>query len=569
MAISNEAISVEEINKWEQYVTNERNGVRVREQEEDRQYFLDNYPMPLIQDPKYQIRTGYVAGMINDVTTKLIGNNPRCFVKPRTDDNVKTKDAASRVAIEGNRWLKSWLRHLQNPYRRTFKTTNVTGEAWVYVVHDECLATYEGDWTKDMPDAIPVIPVFYDPLVVFHDPCEDVNGQPSRVIVKFKRLASDVLMNHPKWDYQYKRENEKVDYFLYVDKDVIYAEAGKRPLFKDALKENIWGLVPFAHIYSGWGIETDDKDPALLAYSRIRMDRNLIQEASTISSDIALSAHNRAHGKRKIIVPSGADIPDNMLADYVNAPDAISVVRMPEGGRMEDEDPLELGPQVYTHLGYIESKLNQGYPAVLRGAQFGSSGRQDTRGSEAALTFYDSPLENNNSLWANVLDMGMKICSTVPYMKPPKLNKGDTDSYCEITVDLSKNAGTVDTLRLAEGERLWKNGAIDITELHTGYMGMTKEESDIMQARVLVEIVKREHPAIRQMILEAVGQEIGASEELETAQASVGMEGKGVNPEGRIGSEGGAPRQGNIQTVEGAEMADVSGVHEIRQSPRV
>ena len=560
--------SLKSIRDFHTSITGTRNNLKVTEQETDMKFFLDEYDMPLIKDPKYQIRTGYVAGMINGVTNQMIGQNPRGFTKPKSDDNDVIKEAAARVASEVNRWLKSWLWTLQNPYRRTFKDINVSGEMYIYMVHDQNLAKWDKDkhdgktWQKEMPRAIPVIPIFYNPKVVFHDPAEDVNGQPTRVVVSFERLGAAVHKDHPNWTGEVSTDG-KTKYFLYVDSETIYAEAGTQTLFH---RKNIYETMNFAHAYSGWGIEEEGKEPSLLAFSRPRMMRNLIVEASTMSSDIALNAHKFAHGQKTIILPNGVEPPDNMLESYQNAPDAISILRMPDGGKFETEEPLLLGPQVFGHLGYIESKLNTNFPGVLQGSAPGISGRQDDRAAVAGLSIYDSPMENNNILWATILDIGMKIVSKVPDMMPPKLNKGDVDSYSELTVDLSKEDPIEQGRRLNEGLGLWEKGVISMEELHTKYMGKTVDESKILQAATLVEKVKKEHPAIRQLILETVGQEIQQEEELKRAQASV--EATGTGETGGIGSQGGEPRTGNIQTPAGAESPDLATTHETRLSPR-
>ncbi len=90
---------VDEIKKFKTYVVDERNSLRVAEQRLDQEFFEDKYPMPMIVNIKYQIRTGYVAGMINSVSNQMIGNNPRCFTKPRSDADL-IKEASNRIAVE-------------------------------------------------------------------------------------------------------------------------------------------------------------------------------------------------------------------------------------------------------------------------------------------------------------------------------------------------------------------------------------------------------------------------------------------------------------------------------------
>lgn len=557
---------VDEIKKFKTYVVDERNSQRVTEQRLDQEFFEDKYPMPMIVNVKYQIRTGYVAGMINGVANQMIGKNPRCFTKSRSDADL-IKKASDRIAIEGNRQLKVWLRTLQNPYRKTFKTNILRGEEWIYMVHDENLDQWKESehdgltWQKYNPDFLPVIPIFYDPMVMFHDPSEDVNGQPSRVVVFFQRNTNDLIQRYPKWR---GKENLKVDFFLYFDDEYSYAEAEGKPLF--GLRKNLYKRVPFVHCYTGWGVETEDKDPALLAFSRPRMLRNLITEASTMHSNIALSAHKEAHGTRLIIIPqSSADQEVDLSQFKIQADDQVVVARIPDGADWREDKPIQLSDQVYMHTASIESKINESFPGVLQGGTPGSSGRQDDRATGYALSIYESPLENVNYLWANALELGFHIAEKMD-MLPTKVNKGDIDSYSELTVDLGKEDPIQLSQRTSQGQMLFERNIIDHLTLLTEYMGKTVDEAEKIIDQTWVDNVIRSHPAFPQMVLEAIGEEMGAGDRLAGIEQEMGGQAQGINPSSNIGSQGGEPRTGNIKTSRGREMSDLSVTHEPRRT---
>lgn len=559
---------IENIKKFKTYVVDERNSRRLTEQRLDQEFFEDKYPMPMIVDAKYQIRTGYVAGMINSVANQMIGDNPRCFTKARSEADL-IKKASDRIAIEGNRQLRVWLRTLQNPFRKTFKINSVRGEEWIYMVHDEKLDRWEKEehdgltWQKYNPDLIPVIPIFYDPMVVFHDPSEDVNGQPSRVVVSFEINTNDILRRYPKMGGKIK-ENAKSPFFLYFDDEYSYAEADGNSLF--GLRKNLYKRVPFVHCYTGWGIETEDKDPALLAFSRVRMLRNLITEASTMHSNIALQAHREAHGSRIVIIPqSSSDQKVDLTQYHSRADDAVVEVVIPDGATWDVDKPLSLSDQVYMHTASIEAKINNQFPGVLQGGTPGSSGRQDDRATGYALSIYESLLENVNYLWANALDLGFHIAEKMD-MLPAKVNKGDIDSYSELTIDLGKEDPIELSQRTSQGQMLFERGIIDHQTLLTEYMGKTVEEAIKIIDQTWVDNVIRSHPAFPQMVLEAIGEEMGASDRLARVEQEMGEQGQGMNEPPQYGSKGGQPRTGNIKTPLGREMADESVTHEPRRS---
>lgn len=564
---------IAEIRQFKEYVVTDRSDLRVKGQKDDLSFFEDKYPMPLIKDEDYQIRTGNVATQVNSVTNQMIGDNPRCYTRPYSDKNEKIKEACANVASEGNRWLRAWLRQYSNPYRETFKYGYLFGEAWIYIVHNEYLSKYKGRWQKNIPDSVPVIPIIYNPMVVFHDPAEDIKGRPGRVVISFQRSIGDIRAHYPNWNPSEivdKKITDKVDFFLYVDEDYFYAEASKVPLFtegnEEGLRANVYKEVPFTHIYAGWGIATHDKEPALLAYSKVRMSRELITEASTLHSDAALNAHNYAHEQRNLIIPAGTEMPDDPFAEYANTPDGIHKIFMPEGGVWDKEEGKEFSDAFYHHLASIESKLSVDYPVVLSGGTPGSSGRQDDRANQAAKSLYDCLKENNDKLWAEAVSLGMRICSKVPGMIPDKLNRGDCDSYSELTVDLGKVDPIELSRKMAQGQMLFERGLIDHKTYLMEYAEKTEEEANRIIYRTYVEKVMREHPAVSQLIIEEVGERMGKSDRLAQLQSEMGEAVGSVNPLPQYGVKGGESRTGNIKTESGREMADLASAHEPRLS---
>ena len=78
-------ITKKEIIDYKSYLIKKRHQTRVKEQQTDQDFFNDTYPLVLIKDSKYQIRTGFVAGMVNGVTNQIIKNHPKVYTKARKD----------------------------------------------------------------------------------------------------------------------------------------------------------------------------------------------------------------------------------------------------------------------------------------------------------------------------------------------------------------------------------------------------------------------------------------------------------------------------------------------------
>ena len=151
-------------------------------------------------------------------------------------------------------------------------------------------------------------------------------------------------------------------------------------------------------------------------------------------------------------------------------------------------------------------------------------------------------------------------------MLPTKVNKGDIDSYSELTVDLGKEDPIQLSQRTSQGQMLFERNIIDHQTLLTEYMGKTVEEAIKIIDQTWVDNVIKNHPAFPQMVLEAIGEEMGASDRLAGIEQEMGEQAQGMNASPNIGSKGGGLRTGDIETPLGAEMADQSVTHEPRRS---
>jgi hypothetical protein len=550
-----------EIQEYAEYLSMRHAG-RINEQREDLTFFQDDFVMPLVFDKKYSVRTGYVAEMLNGITQQSISPKPRVF----TDAKSKTKeDGADRIASTCNKWAKILSGYSTNPFEETFKNCFLNGETWIYLPHNEQLAKYEGDWQEDMPDAIPIHFITYDPTVVLSEPNEEIDGVPKRVVVKYERMIGDIQTHYPDWTptFSGKKDTDKVSFTFYIDENTQYAEADKKELF---YRPNIYKRVPFVHCYSGWGKETADRDPALLAFSRVRMMRDKILEASTISSNFQKNNTEFAWKHRTLKVPNGAEYdPAKIFGDYHPDPNTVSIVNMPTNSEFGVEETLEFSAPAYAYLDRVMAQLNSEYPSSMRGVASGTSGRQEDILRNMGLALYDAPLNNCSKLWARAFDMDFKICKIIPDMLPPDIKETDLESYTELRVDLKKEDPSELSRKSADGDLKYKNGIIDLETNLIEYQGRTKDEAKVIIDKMMADDIMRNDPIIRQILSQQVAKEMGAEDQYsQMTQQEQGT--AGMNPTINYGARGGEQRQGNIKTQTGMEQAGMGG-KEPRLSP--
>jgi hypothetical protein len=554
-------MEIKEIEQYVKHVT-DRNQKRIQHQLTDQSFYDDTFDLPIVENEKYIIKTGFTSRVINGVTQQLIAYLPKVYTEAR----IKTlQERADNVARISNDWVKKLSRQSVNPFRETFKKLIGTrGEAWIYVPHKEELSKNSG-WREEFGDVIPVYFILQDPMIVFHDPVEEIDGRPQRVVLKYKRLVSDILTHYPNWTKgQGKQLNEEVDFWYYIDKDTRYAEADGEALFRDISGEysngdgrlsNIYGVVPFVHKYSGYGVETHKKEPSDLAYSRTRMLRGLIQEDCSMASDFRYNIHEFAWKIKTIFAPENWEQPPDFLTQYRNNVNSLNIMKLPQGSEMKVEETQAFGEEAYAYRDRVRADLNAEYPLPMRGVASGTSGRQEDILSNAGVSMYDSPLEANAQLWAEALDLAFKICSNETLdILPEGLRKDDYKSYSDLTVDIKKTDPNDLSRKAAEGDRRFEMGIIDLETLYVDYMGKTKEEAQKLKAKVWIEQAMRTSPAFMQLIIQTAAEEMGKEEQLAQIEAQM-QGGANMNPPDRSGAKGGEPRTGNIKTPEGMEMA--------------
>ena len=564
-------MDLNEIKGWITYQKDIRHAKRIVELKKDIDFFNDNYERPYVRDEKYIVKTGFVASMINNITQQLVTNRPRVFTVPKND---KREAAAKRVSSVCNRQMGAFSTYPDNPFDITFKR-NFMGESWVYIPFMSDIAKNKDTEWRDTKDVIiPCHFIFPDPMVVYSDPSEEVDGIPSRVCISFETNVADIFASYPGWKGKggYK-DKDKVTYLFYMSNTESYAEADGYPLFMDiegkilngdGVRKNILGFVPFVHSYSGWGYANETRDPDMMAYSRVRMIRDKIVMDSTIASDFQKNIHEYAWKHRVIRVPQGSDFDaETALGEY--QPDeegAVSVLKLPQGGDMGIEESKLFSGEVFAYRNQLRNDLSNEFPQVLQGNDLGTSGRNLDVAGYLGLTLYDCCINNVQNMWAKALNMSLKICDKLGIM-PKGTNAGDSESYSELTVDLKKVSPNELSRRQSEAAQDYAAGRITLHRYLVDGRQMTDEEADNEETEILATNIMNKHPFFADLAAQTMARSQGVGEQFEAWKAQMNGAGEGIKPVINYGAQGGEPRQGNIKTAIGMEQAGMGG-HERR-----
>jgi len=539
----------------------DRNNARLAEQRID-QSFLDNtYDLTLIKKAAYQMRTNFAARMINAVTQQLVSNLPKVYLTANADNDT-AKKSTNKISDELNMWVAYLLRQSSNPFEQTFKNFNYRGESWLYVPHNAEIAK-----GGESEYGLPVHFIMFDPMVVFSDPNEEVDGEPTKVMVKFETTVADIRARYPFWQTD-KNDSAKCMFKLYFDKKKSFASADGDPLFTDKKgnlvsgsgeRPNIYKCVPFGHMYSGWGFESQGRDPELLAYSRIRMIRDLITEDSQVRSDQLYNFHTFAHRSKTLYLPAGGELNADWAAAFQNEPDKLNVLQLPEGASpdwFKVEDSQLFDASAFAYADRIRMDLGQEFPSPLQGGTGTSSGREANILSGNALAVYDCALENTALIWAKGFMKALKIADAMGIL-PDGLSKEDVKRAGILTVDLRNDDPVARDRQISMGSQLVDAGKRSLKTFLMRDMRMTETEADEEIDNILMEKIMLQSPELAAFLGYKAAEKSGMADELNAFRQM--REGNtGIETGNPIGSKGGEKRQGNIKTETGRQMVDVS-----------
>ncbi len=536
----------QEIRELKDYLVTDYHSNRVTQQTIDEQYYNDLFSVGgLVKNTDYITRTGRARRMVDKPVEHVVTSNPQVF------RDTGRKDADDKVAKELNRWDSKLSRYNPNPFEQHPRFLFLRGEGWHYIVHNDLPA----GWQKTHPEAMPIKIMVLDPLVVFGDPLSgEDDGIPGAVIISYERTVSSLIQRYPLSWKSNKPGKNKVPFFMYMDKDVRYIEADGYPATEEGMEKNIYGFVPFVHSYSGLGGETAEGDPASLAYGVLRPNRDLLRAECVIESNIAYIIDKYSYRNLNIRLPMGITISDEQIKNYNASGGQVNVFNIPPEGDIKTDEDLAPSQEVFVYRASVKAELDLQDPGIPSG----STGRHEDINYRNWRKKFDRIADHSARATATALGIGLRICEKIPDWLPPSLNKADIGGKYECTVELrSSDPIEEDRLRTL-GSRLAQPDARGIPQIDwetnlVKYQGFTTGEAQDIMAKAMADMVML-LPDTIQILAMRYMQERGMEEYMAALKERQALQ----QSQGGIGSQGGEPREGNIQTAQGREEADLS-----------
>ena len=485
-----------------------------KEQAEDQRYIDDTFEVPEVRSPHKPLRLGVGARMIDSPAEQIITNKPQVFLSMITGGQV----IGDKLAKEANSWIDAMRRTNPNPYKESLKNKLARGENYIKLVHNQ--TWIEGD--KPIRSGLPVLFVIPDPMVIYGSPEETEEGIPERVIVFYERQYRDLITNYDAWtNPKGKREKDKIEWFEYWDKNIKYFSADGEVVYFD---ENIYKFVPFIRKFSGFGRRSPDGKLTSLIMGDLRMSRGLIKENCIMASDISSRHHLGAHVPKTVIL-AGEVNEDNLRENLSFGTYDLNIIQN-VGSPIENNikiGDIEIKPPSdgeYQYLSSIESKITQRNPFMLAGFPYGSSGRQQDLSSMAAMRRYDTVIENTELEFGIAVEKAFLMCRNVPGLKPDGISKSDLEKTFRCTVKLRADDPLDQDRKATLGDRLWAqgNGSIDLETYHTQFLGYTKDDSDSIKAKMLVDKLTLYNPDVAEVMGMIFAEEAGMDKYIQEAQ---------------------------------------------------
>jgi len=500
------------------------------QQDIDKKYIDDTF-QPRIRHPHKILRLGLGEEIVNSPAEQIVTSNPQAFVE------CGNKEAGLRIGKVINGWIDILRRQNPQPFKESVKNKLARGENYVKAVHNETWVTNPVTEDKDgLPvfdtRGLPVLFPILDPMVVYGSPEEDENGVPIRVLVFFKRQPWDIIVKYPHWKDPKNTLGAKAgvrkltEWFAFWDEDTMFASADGDILVHS---DNPYKCMPWARRYSGLGRRSPDGELSSLIVSDIKNSRGLIEEIAIMRSDIASIMHLSAHKPKTIISPGELNEKDIRTNLSFESYDLNILQNVPTGTEIKD---IEISPparEAFEHAANIMADLARRHPYIMAGFPFGSSARQDTGASAAAMKRYDTVIENTETEWATIFERAFKMMREIPTMVPKGLHKSDLDIDFKCTVLLKAKDPIEEDRLITLGDRLRRlpNPAIDLGTFHTEFMGYTANKSKEVMAKMLADMVTINNPQWAQVMGMIAAEEGGMTDWLRRVAQQGLEEGKG------------------------------------------
>jgi hypothetical protein len=550
-------INVKEIREKLEYYQKTLYAQTRADQAEDIKYYDDTFSVPWIRPPLIVSRTGSGAEMIDNAVAQLGSCMPKVYRDPLTD-SATAKEASNRVAEIINNWMIMFMKRNPNPITEIFKNTLLMGEHWIHPIHNMSWVTSPYEKT-----GLPIIFMIPNPMVVFASPNEDENGVPEDFILYYERLPSVIKTLYPAWTNPMKKGDKKnptSSWLAYFDSKYRYFEADGEAVLKgdSGIQPNLYGITPAIHKVSGFGKSSPEGKMEELIVGRLRKYRDLLARDAASTSDIDSIIHLFANNT--ITVQPGdtaTQIPKDFREKFEIGPGKL--IELPANLKVDTFKGALPEPQVLQWNYMLQAQLGKKIPASLMGMPAAESGRlQDLLYSAAMSAFGANIMDMENSI-ATAIGMGLRICDKL--MRDDVVKSKDLNGNYTVKVELRPEDPVDRDRKIMAGRTMVSSGLRSIRTFLIKDVGMTQDEADDEIDEILAEKYLLQSPDIAQLIEIRAAEKSGMAQDLQALQAQKTAAEQRLKrfPLGnQLGSRGGEPRTGNIQTEMGQNMADVA-----------
>ena len=535
-------------NKLEYYKTDIYGNTR-NQQRTDEDYYRDTFEIPWVKPPMLPSRTGAGAELIDIPVAQMTATVLKAFRQPAKDTDGARKSAV-KVSQLINKWIAQIMKQNPNPKLESFKNQLLRGEMWMQVIHN-------ADFLKNRK-GLPVHFLPREPMVVFASPNEDENGVPEDFFILFERMPYVISSMYPDWTQQ--SDKKTVTWMEYWSKDYRYFEADNIPVLKDT--HNPYGFVPMVHKIASFGKSSDDGRMENLVVGRLRKYRDLLTRDASSTSDIDSIIHMFAN-KDIDVQPTdpGTEIPKNFRESYVRGYGNIHEI--PYGLKVTPSVEQPPNRELLEWKYKIDSDLGRKVPSALMGMPQGASGRLQDMTYTAALGAYSVEMANFENAMETAFGMGLQIINewSNDDLVPDGITKEDINKNYGIEIELKVEDPVERDRKVMAGRTMVSGGLRSLKTFLIEDVGMTQEEADEEIDNILAERYMFQSPDIAELMQLRAAEKSGMMEDLQAVKSRRQELEKKISqfPLGsQIGSMGGEPRSGNIQTQTGQEFSDVA-----------
>ena len=152
------------------------------------------------------------------------------------------------------------------------------------------------------------------------------------------------------------------------------------------------------------------------------------------------------------------------------------------------------------------------------------------------------------------------MCDTVPNLYPDEIQKNDIGGNYDLTIKLEVDDPVERDRRMVAGRVLVESGMRSLRTFLMTDVGMSSEDADREIDEILAEKIMFQSPDIAAFMGFKAAEKSGMADELEQYKAMYGGNLPQVNTGSPYRTKGGQPRNQNIETELGGEMAESSNI---------